>query len=149
MEWENIYSISPQDGFLEVSTGFGGNSNQGQVVTSIGCDLGLLVINLNDSPIILPIPHSYSNSRFALCAHFPHISCYCTICAYSRGVLWFQLDLAIGFLWSPRGGWAGLIRTCFSDRKLENRNFRNPQVAQVGTSSTQVGQVGTQKTQVT
>ena len=40
-----------------VTTGFGANSNQGQIVTSIGYYLGLLVTNLNDSLINLPRPY--------------------------------------------------------------------------------------------
>ena len=39
------------------TTGFGGNSNQGQIVTNIGYYLGLLVTNSNDSLIILPRPN--------------------------------------------------------------------------------------------
>ena len=39
------------------ATGFGANSNQGQIVTDIGYYLGLLVTNLNDSLTILPIPN--------------------------------------------------------------------------------------------
>ena len=38
-------------------TGFGANSNQGQIVTDIGYYLGMLVTILNDSLIILPIPN--------------------------------------------------------------------------------------------
>ena len=38
-------------------TGFGANSNQGQIVTNIGYYLGLLVSILNDSLMILPIPY--------------------------------------------------------------------------------------------
>ena len=39
------------------TTGFGANSNQGQIVTNIGYYLGLLVTNLKKSPVILPIPN--------------------------------------------------------------------------------------------
>ena len=40
-----------------LSTGFGANSNQGQIVTNIGYYLGLLVTNLNDNLIILHRPN--------------------------------------------------------------------------------------------
>ena len=40
-----------------LTTGFGANSNQGQIVTSIGYYLGLLVTNLNDTRINLPRPN--------------------------------------------------------------------------------------------
>ena len=39
------------------STGFGANSNQGQIVTNIGYYLGLFVTNSNDSLIVLPKPN--------------------------------------------------------------------------------------------
>ena len=40
-----------------LATGFGANSNQGQVVTSIGDYLGLLVTNLNDIVMNSSIPN--------------------------------------------------------------------------------------------
>ena len=39
----------------EPSTGFGANSNRGQIVTNIGYYPGLLVTNLNDGFICLPV----------------------------------------------------------------------------------------------
>ena len=52
--------ISPNADLFENNpraTGFGANSNQGQIVTNIGYYLGLLVTNSNDILIILPRPN--------------------------------------------------------------------------------------------